>query len=81
MSFAEVPVVTGVGSIGKIVKHGENGFVIRPRNEDDIVEAMVKLINDKRLRKQMAENAQRTVLENFNSETYISELNKIYSLV
>jgi glycosyltransferase involved in cell wall biosynthesis len=78
MSFAEVPVITDVGSVRTVVKDGVNGIIIRKYSSDDISEAVMRLINEKGLLETIATNAQNNVFENFNPEKYIEELNRIY---
>ncbi len=78
MSFAQVPVVTDVGSIGKVVKEGINGIIIGKHSSEDIVKAILKLVNERELIEKLGTNARQFIFENFDPETYIIELNKIY---
>lgn len=80
MSFALVPVVTDVGSIKHVVRDGFNGIIVGKHSSEDISEAIIKLISEKDLREQLGMNAQQYIFENFNPNTYIKELNKIYDM-
>lgn len=55
--FKKPVVVTDVGSIPEIVDDGITGFIVPPRNPEALAEAIVKLLKDEDLRKQMGENA------------------------
>jgi glycosyltransferase involved in cell wall biosynthesis len=42
-----VPVVaTAVGEIPKIIKDGSNGFLVKPRDPDELAEKMIEVLND-----------------------------------
>lgn len=79
MSYGVVPITTNVGSIGEIVKDGENGLIIKKQNTISIVEQCVKLVCDKQLMKSLAQKARYTVFERFHSAGYIESLNSIYA--
>jgi glycosyltransferase involved in cell wall biosynthesis len=55
--FKKPVVVTDVGSIPEIVDDGVTGFIVPPKNPKTLAEAIVKLLKDEKLRKQMGENA------------------------
>lgn len=54
--FKKPVVVTDVGSIPEIVDNNITGFVVPPRDPEKLAEAIIKLLGDKKLRKQMGEN-------------------------
>ena len=56
-SFKKPVVVTDVGSIPEIVNDGVTGLIVPPRNPEALAEAIVKLLKNEKLRKQMGENA------------------------
>ena len=55
--FKKPVVVTDVGSIPEIVDDGKTGFIVPPRDEKALAEAIVKLLKDEDLRREMGENA------------------------
>jgi len=55
--FKKPVVVTDVGSIPEIVDDGVTGFIVPPRNSEALADAIVKLLKDEKLRRQMGENA------------------------
>jgi len=64
---AELGVIgTNVGGIPEMVTHKENGLIIRPKNTNDIVDSVVKLIEDDKLKKELGRNARQTVRQQFD---------------
>ena len=55
--FKKPVVVTNVGSIPEIVDDGATGFIVPPKDVNALAEAIIKLLKDDRLRKEMGENA------------------------
>ncbi len=55
--FKKPVVVTDVGSIPEIVDDGVTGFIVPPKNSEALAEAIIKLLKDKKLRREMGENA------------------------
>lgn len=58
-------IVTDINGSREIIINGENGFVIPPRNEDALYEAMVKIIDTPDLRKKMADSARGLIESRF----------------
>lgn len=56
-AFKKPVVVTDVGSIPEVVDDGKTGFIVPPRDEKALAEAIVKILKDDKLRKQLGENA------------------------
>jgi starch synthase len=56
-SFKKPVVVTNVGDISEIVEDGITGITVPPKNEEALAIAIVKLLRDNDLRKEMGEKA------------------------
>ena len=56
-SFGKPVVVTNVGSLPELVKNGREGFVVPPRNPKALADAIIKILEDDKLRKKMGKNA------------------------
>jgi len=65
-SFKKPVVVTDVGSISEVVDEGKTGFVVPPRDSQALAEAVIRLLKDKRLRKEMGENAYNKLKNDFS---------------
>jgi alpha-maltose-1-phosphate synthase len=55
--FKKPVVVTSVGSIPEIVDDGITGFIVPPKDVNALAEAIIKLLKDRELRRQMGENS------------------------
>lgn len=78
MSFGVVPVVTNVGSIGEYVKDGENGMIVKVKDTDSIVKAIISIGEERGLLSRMSENARNTIFNRLKLEDYVNTLNNIY---
>jgi glycosyltransferase involved in cell wall biosynthesis len=81
MSFAEVPVVTDVGSINTVVKDKYNGLLVKVKDSQSIVEAVKLLICKEDFRKNLSVNAQSTIFEKYNPDKYINQINDLYNRI
>ncbi len=52
-SAAKPVVATSVGGLPEMVEHGRTGYIVAPRNEMQLAEAITRLLLDRRLRQQM----------------------------
>lgn len=79
MSFGVVPVVTDVGSIGEYVKEGENGKIVKVRDTDTIVNAVLSLDKGRKLLARLSKEARNTIFYRLKPENYVESLNAIYN--
>lgn len=71
-------IVTRKGGVTTIVKDGVNGFLVRPRSANIIAQHVNLLLEDDKLRKQMAENAYKTVVKKFNWDKIAIKFYNLY---
>ncbi|MBI2029188.1 glycosyltransferase family 4 protein [Candidatus Gottesmanbacteria bacterium] len=75
----ETPViVTRTGGITSIVKNGYNGYLVRPRNANEIAEKVNKLLSDDALRARMGERAKQTVIRRFTWDKITNRFLNLY---
>jgi len=75
-----VPVIgSDVGGIPEIINHGENGLLVPPGDEASLAEALLKLINDDKLRRQLARAGRQSVEDFYREDTMIDRLEKYLS--
>lgn len=79
MAYGMVPVVTDVGSIGEYVKDGVNGLMIGVRDAVSIVDALERLVADKKLMMELSKAARQTIVTRLQPEKYVERLNEIYA--
>jgi glycosyltransferase involved in cell wall biosynthesis len=79
---AKTPVVaTKSGGIPEIVEHEYNGILVDYGNENELRNAMIRLLEDEHLRSKLIQNGYRTVRNRFELKRYASELEMIYMSV
>lgn len=72
-------VASNVGGIPEIITDGSNGILVLVGNSEAVVNALDRLINNERLRKDMGSNARKTVEERFSIDSILSRLDDMYS--
>jgi len=76
---AEVPVIaTRVGAIPEVIDNGKNGILIDSRNPEQTKQAINKLLDDESLRNKLAKEGRKTVVEKFNLEKMVKEIEKLF---
>lgn len=76
---AHTPVIaTNKGGVVSIIKNGVNGFLISPRSPREIAETVNRVLDNDTLRKKVAEEAYKTVVNKFTWKKIADEYEKIY---
>lgn len=69
-----LPIIAcNVGSIPEIVKDGDSGILVEPKNYKDLAEAMNTLVNNPDLRAKMGQAGRQIYLENFQFDKIVKE--------
>ncbi|MEK7608919.1 MAG: glycosyltransferase, partial [Patescibacteria group bacterium] len=77
--LAGVPVVaTDVGGVNEVIKDGETGILIEPKNSQALTEAILKLESDRELAKKLTRGLKKTVAQEFNFETMLQKTEWVY---
>ena len=58
-------IVTDINGSREIIKEGENGLIVPPRDEEALYEAMLRMVNDTEARTAMAGNARKMIADRF----------------
>lgn len=75
----KVPVVvSNVGSISEVIKDGETGLLVPPRNPEAIAEAVIRLLRDKELYKRLVEVGFESVRRNYTIEKTMEKIEDLY---
>jgi glycosyltransferase involved in cell wall biosynthesis len=81
MASEMVVIASDVGGIGAVIEHEQNGFLIKPKNVEDIFKYLMWCINNQEGRKIIGKNARNTVKRKYNVvqmvESYIKTYKKI----
>ena len=70
---AKPVVVTKVGEIPKMIKNGENGFIVNPNDEQAFYDGLIALVNNIYLRKQLGNSLSQTVLEHHSENAIMAK--------
>jgi len=70
-------VITNVGAIPEVMQDGENGYLIRPKNTDDIINAIRRLYDAKVLLKEIRTNNAK-LSKKFTVDEYVHSLCSMY---
>lgn len=81
MAVGKPVIATRVGGIPEIVKHKENGMLVEPNNVDELVAAILYMLNNKEEAKNMGKEGAKTISEKFRLEIVVEELERIYEEV
>jgi glycosyltransferase involved in cell wall biosynthesis len=71
-------IASNAGGIPIIVKHGENGFLVKPRDVGGIETSIIRLCEDSELRRKMGIIGRRLVEEEFSVDKMVSGTLKVY---
>ncbi len=73
------PVVASRASGLEILEDSRGGILVEPGNSFELATAIIKLLQDKELKKQMGENGRRYVLENMSWESVARRVAEVFS--
>ena len=75
----EIPVIaTTVGGNPDVVSNGENGFLVPPRNVSKLAAALARLVEDRQMRMKMGKLNRLKVKEDFQWDTAVEKVEKVY---
>ncbi len=77
---AEKPIVsTNVGGIPESIIHEETGLLVRPKNSMEMAHSIIRMLNNKDLRLNLAANARQLVCDQFSIEGFVVQVETLYS--
>ena len=79
MACSRAIAATRAGGIPEVVVDGENGLLVPPRDHAALARAIVRLLNDQALRRQMGEAGLSRVRSRFTVERMVAETAAVYT--
>lgn len=77
-----LPVIsTTTGSIPDVVKDGESGLIVPPRNADALADRIGRLLSDPALCEKLGREGRRTVERSYSIDRMVDELERVYRCV
>jgi glycosyltransferase involved in cell wall biosynthesis len=78
MACGKTVVATAVDGVPEIVRHEHNGLMVPPGDPVALAQAIGRLWRDKAVRERLAQEAQKTAVENFSWQTIANRYTAIY---
>lgn len=76
---AGVPVVaTKVGGVVELIDDTETGLLVSPKQPEEMAQAIMKILEDKALARQMVENAKKKILSHYTLDHMAGQTMKVY---
>jgi len=74
-----VPVVaTKAGGIPDVVRDGESGVLVEPKDPEALAEAIIRLLKDNKLRDRCKDTGYESVLQHFTTDKMVTGTATIY---
>ena len=71
-------VATNVGGIPTLIKHGDNGSMVEPKNPQALASEIIKLLSSQELRSQYSKKALKTFQENYSADIMTRKYEQLY---
>ena len=78
MSYGLPVVSTEVGGVSEIIKHMENGILVKPEDRFNLSRGLIKLIENKELRKKFSENSENFIKDKYSVKKMVNSFEKIF---
>jgi glycosyltransferase involved in cell wall biosynthesis len=79
MARARPVVATRVGGVAELVTDGKTGYVVSPKNPDDLSRAILQVLSDPQLEEQMGRAARERALKDFTFDTMMDLTTELYA--
>lgn len=80
MAMGKTIIGSRTGAIPEVIRDHENGLLVNPGSAEEIVASITELIENKKLRERLAENAARTI-ETMTPERELCKWREVYDIV
>lgn len=78
MACAKPVVASSLPGIRSLVKHGESGYLVKPKENNDLAQKITMLLSNDELRKLFGSAGRKRVEDFYNEEKIIKKLEEIY---
>ena len=79
-TFGKPVVATNVGGLPSMVEHKHTGLLVPPRDERALADAIVYLLQNEALRRQMGANGRRKVKTEYSAENVARQTMEVYRM-
>lgn len=74
-------ITTRVGDLPNLVIQGKTGLLVEPSNVEELSDALLQILTNRKIAEEISQNARRLVLPKFSMETVALKLEKLYEKV
>jgi len=78
MAACKPVVATKVGGLPELVKNGESGFLVPPKDASSLAEKILLVLNDSQLRATMGQKGRQIVASTFSVENMVNNYQQLY---
>ena len=78
MAMGKPVVGTRVGGIPDLIEDGVNGFLVEPGNEIQLTEAILRILTEKELAKQLGANGRRKIQSRYSAAYMVQAIEAVY---
>ena len=78
MAMGKPVVATNLGGVPEVVKDGETGLLVPPRDSEALAEASIKLLKDKQFASWLGANGLKHVRANFDARSHVEQIEALY---
>ncbi|MBI4451923.1 glycosyltransferase family 4 protein [Candidatus Woesearchaeota archaeon] len=81
MSCGTPVIGSETGGIKFLINNNENGLLVKERNEDELANAIIRILSDSKLSQKLSRNGVQFVKDNYSWETIAKKFDKLYSKI
>jgi glycosyltransferase involved in cell wall biosynthesis len=78
MASGKAVIASDVGGIPDLVRHGENGLLVRPRKRESLQQALVELLSNAELRTKLGENGFAGFRSEYRASYMVEQIHRFY---
>jgi glycosyltransferase involved in cell wall biosynthesis len=78
MYMARPVVATNVEGVPELVKNGETGILVEPKDVNSIADGIVSLLSDEREAQKLGQAAKNCITDSFSADVMVRQLEKVY---
>ena len=78
LSSGTAVLATAVGGTPEMIRHGENGWLVKARDRNALVKAMLTLLRDESLRRQLGREGRQEAIARFSTKRFLREVEELY---
>ncbi len=78
MALGKPVVGTRVGGIPEVIDDGQNGFLVEPRNPQQLADRILALLLDDALRNRMGQDGMQKVRNRFSIQRTVADTERVY---